>query len=211
MDSRIRLRHHSCDFCRCCILSTPCFVIAVARKHTGSARPRPQNRRKLETFSYISALSIGLIFLCPSSYLPSAGDPLPPPPREPPGSPQRRRQAESAAPRSKGKERERDGDGDKDRARDRERDREGNVERVRERERDRARERERDASPEGARAQKARKPRKPHRYRPGMRALKEIRQYQKSTDLLLRKLPFSRLVRICRPPNAPCGKRYTPD
>jgi histone H3 len=36
---------------------------------------------------------------------------------------------------------------------------------------------------------------KPHRYRPGTVALREIRQYQKSTDLLIRKLPFSRLVR----------------
>ncbi|XP_032814617.1 histone H3-like centromeric protein A isoform X2 [Petromyzon marinus] len=34
-----------------------------------------------------------------------------------------------------------------------------------------------------------------HRFRPGSRALLEIRKYQKSTDLLLRKLPFSRLVR----------------
>ena len=33
-----------------------------------------------------------------------------------------------------------------------------------------------------------------HRYRPGTRALMEIRKYQKSTDLLLRKLPFSRVV-----------------
>ena len=37
--------------------------------------------------------------------------------------------------------------------------------------------------------------RKPHRYRPGTVALREIRKYQKSTDLLIRKLPFSRLVR----------------
>ena len=36
---------------------------------------------------------------------------------------------------------------------------------------------------------------KPHRYRPGTRALMEIRRYQKSTDLLMRKLPFQRLVR----------------
>ncbi|KAJ3111160.1 centromeric DNA-binding histone H3-like protein cse4 [Physocladia obscura] len=36
---------------------------------------------------------------------------------------------------------------------------------------------------------------RPHRYRPGTVALREIRKYQKSTDLLLRKLPFSRLVR----------------
>ena len=33
------------------------------------------------------------------------------------------------------------------------------------------------------------------RYKPGERALKEIRQYQRSTELLLRKLPFARLVR----------------
>jgi len=36
---------------------------------------------------------------------------------------------------------------------------------------------------------------KPHRYRPGTVALREIRKYQKSTELLLRKLPFQRLVR----------------
>jgi histone H3 len=36
---------------------------------------------------------------------------------------------------------------------------------------------------------------KPHRYRPGTVALREIRKYQKSTDLLIRKLPFERLVR----------------
>lgn len=38
-------------------------------------------------------------------------------------------------------------------------------------------------------------PRKKHRYRPGTVALREIRKYQKSTDLLLAKLPFSRVVR----------------
>ena len=36
---------------------------------------------------------------------------------------------------------------------------------------------------------------KPHRYRPGTVALREIRRYQKSTDLLIRKLPFQRLTR----------------
>ena len=36
---------------------------------------------------------------------------------------------------------------------------------------------------------------KPRRYPPGMVALREIRRYQKSTELLLRKLPFQRLVR----------------
>ena len=35
----------------------------------------------------------------------------------------------------------------------------------------------------------------PHRYRPGMVALREIRRYQKSTELLIRKLPFQGLVR----------------
>jgi len=38
-------------------------------------------------------------------------------------------------------------------------------------------------------------PKKPHRYRPGTVALREIRRYQKSTQLLIRKLPFQRLVR----------------
>eukprot|EP00455_Lapot_gusevi_P000495 TRINITY_DN10225_c0_g3_i3.p1 TRINITY_DN10225_c0_g3~~TRINITY_DN10225_c0_g3_i3.p1 ORF type:complete len:144 (+),score=1.41 TRINITY_DN10225_c0_g3_i3:105-536(+) len=33
------------------------------------------------------------------------------------------------------------------------------------------------------------------RARPGMAALREIRKYQKSTDLLIRRLPFARLVR----------------
>jgi histone H3 len=36
---------------------------------------------------------------------------------------------------------------------------------------------------------------KPHRFRPGAVALREIRRYQKSTELLIRKLPFQRLVR----------------
>lgn len=36
---------------------------------------------------------------------------------------------------------------------------------------------------------------KPHRYRPGTVALREIRRYQKSTNLLLRKLPFQRIVK----------------
>ncbi|KAG0144166.1 hypothetical protein CROQUDRAFT_134529 [Cronartium quercuum f. sp. fusiforme G11] len=41
----------------------------------------------------------------------------------------------------------------------------------------------------------AQEKRKSHRYRPGTVALRQIRQYQKSTDLLMRKLPFARLVR----------------
>ena len=38
-------------------------------------------------------------------------------------------------------------------------------------------------------------PRKPHRFRPGTVALKEIRKYQKTFDLLLPKLPFARICR----------------
>uniref|UniRef100_A0A665T2W2 Uncharacterized protein n=1 Tax=Echeneis naucrates TaxID=173247 RepID=A0A665T2W2_ECHNA len=37
---------------------------------------------------------------------------------------------------------------------------------------------------------------KPHRYRPGTVALREIRRYQKSTELLIRKLPFQRPARL---------------
>ena len=37
--------------------------------------------------------------------------------------------------------------------------------------------------------------RRPHRYRPGTVALREIRRYQKGTELLIRKMPFQRLVR----------------
>ena len=36
---------------------------------------------------------------------------------------------------------------------------------------------------------------KSRRYRPGTVALREIRRYQKSTDLLIKKAPFQRLVR----------------
>ncbi|RMY59922.1 hypothetical protein D0865_01810 [Hortaea werneckii] len=39
------------------------------------------------------------------------------------------------------------------------------------------------------------KTKKPRRYKPGIKALREIRRYQKSTELLIRKLPFQRLVR----------------
>lgn len=39
---------------------------------------------------------------------------------------------------------------------------------------------------------------KPHRYKPGTVALREIRRYQKSTELLMAKLPFSRLVSCAR-------------
>lgn len=36
---------------------------------------------------------------------------------------------------------------------------------------------------------------KPHKFRPGTVALREIRKYQRSTDLLIRKLPFQRVVK----------------
>ena len=36
---------------------------------------------------------------------------------------------------------------------------------------------------------------KQHRFRPGTVALREIRRYQKSTELLIRKVPFARLVK----------------
>jgi len=36
---------------------------------------------------------------------------------------------------------------------------------------------------------------KKRRYRPGVRALMEIRQFQKTTNLLIRRAPFQRLVR----------------
>lgn len=46
-------------------------------------------------------------------------------------------------------------------------------------------------------ARKKEKPpvKKPHRYKPGTVAIREIKKYQKSTELLLRKGPFARLVR----------------
>lgn len=37
--------------------------------------------------------------------------------------------------------------------------------------------------------------RKPHRYRPGTRAIMEIRKFQRTTGFLIRKLPFARLVK----------------
>lgn len=51
--------------------------------------------------------------------------------------------------------------------------------------------------------------RKKPRYRPGTVALREIRKYQKSTELLIRKLPFSRLVREISNMVAPEPFRWT--
>ena len=36
---------------------------------------------------------------------------------------------------------------------------------------------------------------KPHRYRPGTVAIREIKKYQKSTELHIKKLPFQRFVK----------------
>lgn len=52
-----------------------------------------------------------------------------------------------------------------------------------------------DAPHKLAAAAKANNKRRPFRYRPGTVALREIRKYQKSTDFLIRRLPFQRLVR----------------
>jgi histone H3 len=49
---------------------------------------------------------------------------------------------------------------------------------------------------------------KPHRYKPGTVALREIRRYQKSTELLIRKLPFQRLVSPHRRQTRPCRPRF---
>ena len=47
---------------------------------------------------------------------------------------------------------------------------------------------------------------KKHKYRPGTRALMEIRRYQKTVDTLVPKLPFSRLVREISTNIIPRGK-----
>jgi len=47
----------------------------------------------------------------------------------------------------------------------------------------------------GRKSMKIPQVKKPHRYRPGTVALRDIRKYQKSTELLIKKLPFQRLVR----------------
>jgi histone H3 len=44
-------------------------------------------------------------------------------------------------------------------------------------------------------AQKSGMPREKHRYRPGTVALREIRRYQKSTEFLIRRRPFQRVVK----------------
>ena len=36
---------------------------------------------------------------------------------------------------------------------------------------------------------------KPHRYRPGLLALREIRRYQQSTENLIKRTPFNKLIK----------------
>lgn len=51
---------------------------------------------------------------------------------------------------------------------------------------------------------------KKRRFKPGTRALQEIRKYQKGTELLIRKLPFQRLVREIAQDFSPSeGIRFT--
>jgi histone H3 len=59
---------------------------------------------------------------------------------------------------------------------------------------------------EAAKTPRATATKKNVRYRPGTAALKEIRRYQKSTELLIRKLPFQRLVRQIT--QELCGKDF---
>jgi len=59
----------------------------------------------------------------------------------------------------------------------------------------------------GSKTVMATKVKNPHKFRPGTVALREIRKYQKSTELLLRKLPFQRLVRHIAEDCAP-GYRF---
>ncbi len=51
------------------------------------------------------------------------------------------------------------------------------------------------ASKAARKSTKADGAKKSRRYRPGTVALREIRKYQKTTDLLIKKAPFQRLVR----------------
>jgi histone H3 len=53
--------------------------------------------------------------------------------------------------------------------------------------------------------------RRRHRFRPGTVALREIRKYQRSTELLVRKLPFARLLREIGNQVAPEPFRWAAD
>ena len=59
-----------------------------------------------------------------------------------------------------------------------------------------------------SRASRTSVPGRHHRYRPGTRALMEIRKLQRSTQLCLRRLPFCRLVREIADQFTPVGQKY---
>ncbi|KAL6781702.1 HTV1 [Auxenochlorella protothecoides x Auxenochlorella symbiontica] len=50
---------------------------------------------------------------------------------------------------------------------------------------------------------------RPHRYRPGTVALREIRKFQRTTDMLIPKLPFARLTREISNEMSPEPFRWT--
>ena len=54
----------------------------------------------------------------------------------------------------------------------------------------------------------AQPPKRKRRLRPGVKAIREIREYQKSTNLLIRKLPFARLVREIQQMIVPKNEPY---
>ena len=56
---------------------------------------------------------------------------------------------------------------------------------------------------EGCKKKKIEQVKAPHRFRPGTVALREIKKYQKQTDLLIFRAPFERLLRIILKDNHP--------
>lgn len=64
---------------------------------------------------------------------------------------------------------------------------------------------------EAAATEGAKKIKKPHRFRPGTVALREIRKYQKGAELLLRRAPFQRLVREIAQDLTSNGVRFEKD
>lgn len=58
-----------------------------------------------------------------------------------------------------------------------------------------ARGRKKSKAPKKSSSSSSSSPTRRRRYRPGERALREIRFYQRNTDLLIRRLPFARLVK----------------
>ena len=70
---------------------------------------------------------------------------------------------------------------------------------------------EEDSTPSGGTAHRSshiRKQSTPRRHKPGNLALREIRLYQKSTNLLIRKAPFARLVKQILLERHPFGSEF---